>query len=76
MPRAWRRHSPAGNSNLSFSRCVHTDEWAGNRLEDAMMQVRTKNWDELHSRMTLDEGFGGAVILAFQVLIVAGLFLG
>jgi len=41
-----------------------------------MKQIDAGNWDELHARMLRSEGLGGAIILAFQVFIVAGLIFG
>jgi len=38
-----------------------------------MNQAHAKGWDELHSRMLRSEVFGGAIMLAFQAFIVAGL---
>jgi hypothetical protein len=35
-----------------------------------------RNWDDLHARMLRNEGLGGALTLAFQVLVVVGLFFG
>ena len=41
-----------------------------------MREANARNWDDLHARMLRNESFGGALTLAFQVLVVAGLFLG
>jgi hypothetical protein len=41
-----------------------------------MKRINAGNWDELHSRMLLGEGLGGAIILAFQAFLVAGLIFG
>jgi len=35
-----------------------------------------RHWDDLHDRMLQREWLGGALVLAFQALIVVGLFFG
>jgi hypothetical protein len=47
-----------------------------NQPGGAMREANARNWDDLHARMLRNEGLGGALTLAFQVLVVAGLFLG
>jgi hypothetical protein len=41
-----------------------------------MSRLNTRNWDEFHGRMLRGEWIAGAVMLAFQALVVAGLTFG
>jgi hypothetical protein len=47
-----------------------------NQSGGTMRATNSRDWDDLHARMLRNESFGGALTLAFQVLVVAGLFFG
>jgi hypothetical protein len=47
-----------------------------NQPGGTMRAANARNWDDLHARMLRNESLGGALTLAFQVLVVVGLFFG